>query len=321
MNTIQGVLTESVNDCYMKIGILSFKALSKKASPEEVRMKNVARDLGHTARIFRSGKFQLVYDGTARRLMYDGKLLPKYDVFITRPSVLRDVDLSISIIKQMEMMGIPVFNTYASIIKAKNKLKSMQIMDHYNIAIPRTVIIRSPNYVDMAVKTVGGYPIIVKTPFGSYGNGVTIVESRRALKSLLDWEENIMYMIQEFVKYSRGKDIRVFVVGGKVVGTMMRKAMKGEFRSNIELGGKGSPIEITEEEKVMALNAVQALDLEYGGVDILRGKDGPVILEVNSNPGFKELERSTGADIAGAIIEFAIEFAKKNAPMFGTNGD
>ncbi len=305
----------------MKIGILSFKALSKKASPEEVRMKNAARALGHTARIFRSGKFQLIYDGTAKRLTYDGKLLPKYDVFITRPSVLRDVDLSISIIRQMEMMGIPVFNTYDSIIRAKNKLKTMQIMDHYNIAIPRTVIIRSPNYVDMAVKAVGGYPIIVKTPFGSYGNGVTIVESKRALKSLLDWDENIMYMIQEFVKYSRGKDIRVFVVGGKVVGSMMRKAMKGEFRSNIELGGKGSPVEITEEEKLMALNAVQALDLEYGGVDILRGKDGPVILEVNSNPGFKELERSTGADIAGAIVEYALEFAKRNNPMFGTNGD
>ncbi len=301
----------------MKIGILSFKALSKKASPEEVKIKNVARAAGHTARIFRSGKFQLVFDGTAKRLMYDGKLLPKYDVFITRPSVLRDVDLSISIIKQMEMMGIPVFNSYESIIKAKNKLKTMQIMDHYNIAIPRTVIIRSPNYLNLSVKSVGGFPVIVKTPFGSYGNGVTIVESMRALKSMLDWEENMMYMIQEFVKYSKGKDIRVFVIGGKVVGSMMRKAMKGEFRSNIELGGKGSPVEITEEEKLMAINAVQALDLEYGGVDILRSKTGPVILEVNSNPGFKELERSTGANIASAIIEYAVEFAKRKNPIFG----
>lgn len=305
----------------MKIGILSFRALSKKAAPEEIRLKNTAIAAGHTARIFRSGKFQLVYDGTARRLMYDGKLFPKYNVIITRPTVLRDVDLNVSIVKQMEMMGIPVFNRFDSIIKAKNKLKSLQIFDHYNIPIPKTVVIRSPNYIDFAVEGCGGMPVIVKSPFGSYGAGVTIVESKRALKSMLDWEDSNIYMIQEFVKYSRGRDIRVFVVGGKVVGTMMRSARRGEFRSNIELGGKGTPIEITDEEKEISLKAVQALDLEYGGVDILRSKEGPVVLEVNSNPGFKALESSTGVDIAGAIVEFAVEFAKSETPMFATNGD
>ena len=128
-----------------------------------------------------------------------------------------------------------------------------------------------------------------------------------------------MYMIQEFVKYSKGQDIRVFVVGGKIVGTMMRKARKGEFRSNIELGGKSSIVEITEEEKDIALRAVQALDLDYGGVDLIRSKNGPVVLEVNSNPGFKELEKATGVDIAGIIVEYAIEYAKR-APVFGKNG-
>ena len=305
----------------MRIGILSFKAISSKASREEIRLKNVAKETGHTARIFRSGRCQLVYDGTARRLLYDGKPFPRYDVIITRPSVLRDVDLNISIIKQMEMMGIPVFNRYNPIIKAKNKLKSMQLMDHYNIPIPKTIIIRSSKFLDLAVEAVGGVPVILKTPFGSYGVGVTLVESKRGLKSVLDWENTNMYMIQEFVKYSRGKDIRVFVVGGKVVGTMMRSARRGEFRSNIELGGKGSPVEITEEEKEISLRAVQALDLEYAGVDILRSKSGPVVLEVNSNPGFKALEVSTGVDIAGSIVEFAVEYAKNKAPMFYTNGD
>lgn len=305
----------------MRIGILSFKAISSKASREEIRLKNVAKETGHTARIFRSGRCQLVYDGTARRLLYDGKPFPRYDVIITRPSVLRDVDLNISIIKQMEMMGIPVFNRYNPIIKAKNKLKSMQLMDHYNIPIPKTIIIRSSKFLDLAVEAVGGVPVILKTPFGSYGVGVTIVESKRGLKSVLDWENTNMYMIQEFVKYSRGKDIRIFIIGGKVVGSMMRSARRGEFRSNIELGGKGSPVEITEEEKEISLRAVQALDLEYAGVDILRSKSGPVVLEVNSNPGFKALEVSTGVDIAGAIVEYAVEYAKSKAPMFYTNGD
>ncbi|MFA4891011.1 MAG: RimK family alpha-L-glutamate ligase [Candidatus Gracilibacteria bacterium] len=305
----------------MRIGILSFKAISKKASPEEIRLKNVAKEMGHTARIFRSGRCQLVYDATARRLLYDGRPFPRYDVIITRPSILRDVDLNISMIKQMEMMGIPVFNRYTSIIRAKNKLKSMQLMDHYNIPIPKTIIIRSSKFLDLAVEAVGGVPVILKTPFGSYGAGVTIVESKRGLKSVLDWENTNMYMIQEFVKYSRGKDIRVFVIGGKVVGTMMRSARRGEFRSNIELGGKGSPVEITEEEKEISLRAVQALDLEYAGVDLLRSKSGPVVLEVNSNPGFKALESSTGVDIANSIVEYAVEYAKSNAPMFDTNGD
>lgn len=305
----------------MRIGILSFRAIGKKASPEEIRLKNTAKRMGHTSRIFRSGRCQLVYDGTSRRLLYDGKLFPRYDIVITRPAVLRDVDLNISIIKQMEMMGIPVFNRYTPIIKAKNKLKSMQLMDHYNIPIPKTVIIRSSKFLDLAVKTVGGMPVILKTPFGSYGAGVTIVESMRALKSVLDWEDTNMYMIQEFVKYSRGKDIRVFVVGGKVVGTMMRSARKGEFRSNIELGGVGSPVEITEEEKEISLKAVQALDLEYAGVDILRSKSGPVILEINSNPGFKALEAATGADIASSILEYAVEYAKSKSPVFCANGN
>lgn len=304
----------------MKIGILSFKALSSQASPEEIRLKKAARALGHTSRIFRSARCQLVYDGTSKRLLYDGKLFPKYDVMITRPSVLKDVTLSVAIIKEMEMMGMPVINSHSSILDAKNKLKTTQILAHYNIPVPKTVIVRWQDYVDQAVKLVGGMPVIVKTPFGSYGAGVTIVESKRGLKSMLDWKSSNMYMIQEFVKDSKGSDIRVFVVGGKVVGTMMRSASKGEFRSNIELGGKGGPVEITEEEKEISLKAVQALDLEYGGVDILRSKKGPVILEINCNPGFKALEAATGVDIATPIVEFAIEYAESKKPLFYGNG-
>ena len=302
----------------MKIGILSFKPLSSQASPEEIRLKKAAKVLGHTSRIFRSARCQLVYDGTSKRLLYDGKSFPKYDVMITRPSVLKDVTLSVAIIKEMEMMGMPVINNHASILDAKNKLKTTQILAHYNIPVPKTVIIRCQDYEAQAVKMVGGMPVIVKTPYGSYGNGVQIVESMRALKSTLDWHKNIMYMIQEFVKYTKGEDVRIFVIGGKVMGAMIRKAKKGEFRSNIELGGVGSPVDITEEEKDISLRSVQALDLSYGGVDIMRSRNGPVVLEVNSNPGFKELERATGIDIAGAIVEYAIEYANRT-PSFATS--
>ncbi len=295
----------------MKIGILSFRAVGRGASKEELELKAVCRELKHTARIFRAGRFQMVYDRKSPWLLYDGKPFPKYDVVITRPSVLDNVDLYASLIEQMEMAGILLFNKYDAILKAKNKVKTMQILDHYDIPIPKTVFVRRADDLKQAAKLVGGFPLIVKQPVGSFGNGVTIIESMRALKSVLLWDRP-MYLLQEFVKYSRGQDIRVFVVNGKVVGSMMRAAMKGEFRSNIELGGKGRPVEISEEEASIALRAIQALDLNYGGVDIMRSRNGVVVLEVNSNPGFKALESATGVNIAKSIVEYAIEFAERH---------
>jgi ribosomal protein S6--L-glutamate ligase len=211
----------------------------------------------------------------------------------------------------MDLAGILLFNRYESIIRAKNKIKTMQILDHYGIPIPKTVVLSRPDDLKQASSLVGGFPLIVKTPTGSFGNGVTIVESMRALKSFLLWNEP-NYLLQQYVKYSNGKDIRIFVINGKVVGTMMRSAQKGEFRSNIELGGKSKPVVITDEEASIAIRSVQALDLNYGGVDLMRSKTGPLVLEVNSNPGFKGLEHSTNVDIAKALVEYAVEFAEKH---------
>jgi ribosomal protein S6--L-glutamate ligase len=301
----------------MKIGILSFRSLSRKASPEEIRLKKTACEKGHTSRIFRSARFQMVYDQHSPWLLYNGKPFPKYDIIITRPCVLKDVDLHITLIEQMELMGINLFNKYGSILKTKNKIKTMQILDHFGIPIPKTVVVNRPDDVKQAVKLLGGFPVIVKQPFGSFGSGVAIVESMRALMSFLLWNQS-MYLLQEYVKYSKGKDIRVFIVNGKVAGCMMRSAKKGEFRSNIELGGKGSAIEITDEEATIALRSVQALDLNYGGVDIMRAKSGPVVLEVNSNPGFKTLEDSTDLNIAGDLVDYAVECVERSQQR---NGD
>lgn len=295
----------------MKIGILSFRALSQQASEEEIQLKREAKARGHISRIFRAAKFQMVYDRQSPWFFYNGRPLKKYDVIITRPSLIRDVDLSVALIEQMEMAGIPLFNNYHSILKAKNKIKTVQILDHYGIPIPRTVVLQRPEDITQAAKMVGGFPVIVKNPFGSFGNGVTIIESMRALNSFLIWDKPL-YLLQEYVKYSKGKDIRVFVVNGKVVGSMMRSAKKGEFRSNIELGGVGTAVETTPEENAIAVRAIQALDLNYGGVDVMRSKIGPVVLEVNSNPGFKALEKATGVNIAGAIVDYAVEFAERH---------
>ncbi len=295
----------------MNIGILSFRALKTRAQEEEIFLMRDARAKGFQSRIFRADKFQMVYNGTTPWLLYNGKPFPKCDVVIVRPSVLAEVDSKIILVKQMEMMGIPLFNNYSSILKAKNKIAAMQILSHYGIPMPKTVVIRRPEDIAQAAKIVGGFPLIVKREFGSFGNGVSIIESMRALKSSLHWNRS-MYIIQQFVKYSKGRDIRVFVVNGKIVGSMMRAAKRGEFRSNLELGGDGVPVEITEEETSIALRSVQALDLNYGGVDIIRSKEGPVVLEVNSNPGFKGLQEATGINVAGKIIEYAAEYAERH---------
>lgn len=301
----------------MRIGVLSFRPLDRKAAQEELGLKNCAKELGHKSRIFRATKFQMVYDNESPWLLYDGKPFPDYDVVITRPSILKDADLHIALVEQMEMSGILLFNRYQSILNAKNKIRTMQILDRYGISIPRTVVIRRLEDVAQAARLVGGFPAIVKTPFGSFGNGVTIVESMRGLNSFLRWDQP-GYLLQEFVKYSRGKDIRIFVINGKIVGSMMRSARKGEFRSNIELGGVGTAVEITNEEASIALRCVQALGLDYGGVDVIRSKGGPVVLEVNSNPGFKELEKATGVSISKSIVEYAVELAERQTRLMFT---
>jgi len=304
----------------LKIGILSYRSLDRKAATEEIRIKKEAQAMGHTARIFRSQRFQMVYDQESPWLLYDGKPFPKYDIVITRPSMLQNVSLHGSLIEQMEMAGILLFNRYTPIVNTKNKIKTMQVLDHFGIPIPKTIILQRDKDIAQAAKLAGGFPLIVKLAFGSFGNGVTIIESMRALKSFITWSRPA-YLLQEYVKFSKGKDIRVFVVNGKAVGAMMRSAQRGEFRSNIELGGAAAPVDITEEEEQISLRSVQALDLNYGGVDIMRGKNGPVVLEVNANPGFKGLEEATGSNIAGEIVKYAVEHAQRHMKNVATNGD
>lgn len=300
----------------MKIAILSFESVNKRAEKEELRLLQAVRELGHIGKIFRADKCQLVYDQNHPRVFYDAKIFPAYDVLIPRASILRNVELQIAIVKQFQLMGMPVVNTYYAISRAKNKLRTMQILDHYNIPIPKTIVVRDLKYVNSDIlKQVNGLPVILKTPFGSYGSGVVIAESKRAVTSALSflWKQggvNII-LLQEYMKESKGKDVRIFVVGSRVVSAMVRSAQRGEFRSNIELGGKGEKVELTKEEEEIAIKAVKALKLEVAGVDIIRSKKGPLVIEVNANPGFKTLEEVTGVDIAKPIIEYAVKKAMK----------
>ncbi|MBN2714300.1 MAG: RimK family alpha-L-glutamate ligase [Deltaproteobacteria bacterium] len=216
-----------------------------------------------------------------------------------------------TLIKQFELMGIPVVNREEAVMNAKNKLRNLQVLTEHNIPIPKTYVVSHAGYLDDALKDIGRFPIILKTPSGSQGKGVAIIESKRGLKSVIEMFDNgEPIVLQQYVKESSGKDIRVFVVGDRVIGAMKRETTRrGEFRSNFHLGGKVSVADLTKGpkgEKQLALNATRACGLDIAGVDILRTQDGPKVIEVNANPGLEGITQATGKNIAGEIIRFMV---------------
>ncbi|MBU0981346.1 RimK family alpha-L-glutamate ligase [Patescibacteria group bacterium] len=292
----------------MKIGILSYKPFKKQATEEERKLKHAAEALSHKAQIFRAERCQLVYDGRGERVFYNQKRFPQIDVLIPRASIINNVDIRLSLVKQFQLMGIPVVNDYMAIARAKNKLRTMQILHSMGIPTPRTVVIDNFAGLDMAIDKVGGAPVILKDPFGTYGNGVVIAESKRGARSMLDamWKGNVRsIMVQEYIGESEGRDTRVFVVGGEVVASMERCAQAEEFRSNVELGGEARAVTVSDKYAQIAIASANALNLDVAGVDIIETKNGPAVLEVNGNPGFKTLEKVTEIDVATSIIKLA----------------
>ena len=306
----------------LRIGILDFTGVLKKAGirraadNEESRLRKSIKALGHTPVVYAAEKCQIFFHGREYQVLQGKKTLKPCDVLIPRVQLVSSrLELEISILKQFQMMGVPVLNRYLSVLNAKNKLRTSQILAQKGIPLPKTVVVRKFEYLDAAIDRVGGYPIILKSPYGSYGCGVVIVESRRSLYSALDFmiqgmRSNIL-MIQEYVSEAEGADYRVFVVGGKVVASMKRQAKQGDFRSNLHLGGEAEKVRLTEKEKKLSIKAAKAMKLQIAGVDILRSNKGPVIMEVNANPGFVGLSKITGINVADKIVEYAIDYAKK----------
>lgn len=300
------------------IGILDYSdAVSAKSryKKEVAAIKKSIKELGHTPKIYSAYRCQLYFDNKELAVYKKSKPVSKCDVLIPRFFPGRNLDLEVSIIKQFQSLGIPVINKYLPTLNAKNKLRTMQILTKRAIPVPKTVVVRKFEYLDNAINTVGGYPVVIKSAFGSLGSGVVIVESRRSMYSALDMLVKSMnasvLMIQEYVAESNGEDYRAFVVGDKVVAAMRRKSETGDFRSNIHLGGVATKVELTPQEKKLAINAVKVMDLDVGGVDILRSTAGPVIMEVNSNPGLWGIMSVSKKNIPEEIVKHAVSSIKK----------
>ncbi len=222
-----------------------------------------------------------------------------------------------TLIKQFENLGVTVINKELPVMRAKNKLRTLQVLLKNNVPVPKTFVITHSEYLDEIINQIGSFPMILKSVSGSHGRGVSIVESRRGLKSVVemltkDASAAQPLLVQEYVKESSGKDVRVFIVGKKIVGAMERIAQRrGEFRSNFHLGGRVRVAEMTEREKRVSFDAIAACDLDFAGVDVIRTNEGPKILEVNSNPGLEGISLATQRDIAGAIIDYSVKVYKR----------
>ena len=212
-----------------------------------------------------------------------------------------------AVIRHFERMGVPVINSSEAIDNVKDKLYTHQILAQSNLDIPKTMLLRYPIDIDFVEKNIG-FPVIVKKISGSYGRGVFLCEDKKQLRQLVTMAEltkkSYDIIIQEFIKDTWGKDLRVFVVNDKVVGCMMRQATDDDFRANITRGGEGFPYEVNEQIEWLSSESSKALGLDIAGVDLLFHNGGYKICEVNSNPGFEGMENYTKKNIAGEIVSF-----------------
>ena len=204
-------------------------------------------------------------------------------------------------------MGVPVINSSEAIDNVKDKLYTHQILAQSNLDIPNTMLLKHPIDIDFVEKNIG-FPVIVKKISGSYGRGVFLCENKKQLNQLVTMAEltkkSYDIIIQEFVKDTWGKDLRVFVVNNKVVGCMMRQSTDEDFRANLSRGGEGFPYEVNEQIDWLSVESSKALGLDIAGVDLLFQNGGYKICEVNSNPGFEGMETFTKKNIAGDIVSF-----------------
>lgn len=220
----------------------------------------------------------------------------------------------VAVVNHLETMGVPVLNTARGISRSRDKLRCLQLLAAANIDVPRTVMANSGAVVRRLVERVGGLPCIIKLLRGTQGVGVMIANTLSEATTILQTFQGLgqEVCLQEFVRESKGKDVRALVVGNQVVGAMRRRARHGEFRSNLHRGGEGTPVRLDATYELTAVKAAQLIGLDICGVDMLEGVDGPRVMELNSSPGFEGLERATKKDIAGAMVSHALSVSARS---------
>ena len=255
----------------------------------------------------------------SQEIHYRGAKLERFDAVI--PRIGASVTFyGAAVVRQFEMMGTYCVNESIAIARARDKLRSLQLLARRGVGLPITAFAHSPDDTADIIKLVKGAPMVIKLIEGAQGKGVVLAETDTAAGSVIGAFRNLdaYFLVQDFIEEAKGTDIRCFVVGGKVIAAMKRKAAPGEFRSNLHRGGSASAVKLTKRETRTAQRAARILGLNVAGVDIVRTRDGPAVLEVNASPGLEGIEAATGVDVAGAIIEFIEQHARPNKT--GTRG-
>ncbi len=290
----------------MNIVILSKGA----ANYSTKRLKEVALARGHSVRIVNYAKCYVTVERNNPVVHYRGEAIKDVDVIIPRiaSSLTR---YGSAIVRQFEMQNVFTTTSSIAIVRSRDKLRSMQLLAKSGAGIPKTVFARETADFEGVLEQVGGAPVIIKVARGTHGNGVVLAETRKAALAVMQafYVEGVNFLVQEFVAESAGVDIRAFVVNGKVVASMVRQSLDDDFRSNLHQGGEGLPVELTLAEKRTAIKAAKAMGLPICGVDMMRSSRGPLVLEVNSSPGFG-IEQVTGIDVAEKIIDYVEQNAK-----------
>lgn len=285
----------------MKLAILSRN--SKLYSTQ--RLVEAARVRGHTVRVLDPLRCYMRIEPGAFSMHYKGREMSDYDAVI--PRIGASVTFyGTAVLRQLEMMGVYTPNQSDAILRARDKLRCHQLLAREGIGLPRTVFGDNPDDTADLLAMLGRPPHVIKLNEGTQGAGVILAERASASQSVIEAFRGLYanFLVQEFIAEAKGADVRCFVVGGKVVAAMRRQARRGEFRSNLHRGGSAKAVELDANETETAIRAARVLGLNVAGVDLLRSRRGPLVLEVNSSPGLEGIEGATGEDVAGAIVDY-----------------
>jgi ribosomal protein S6--L-glutamate ligase len=291
----------------MKIVILS----KGPGNYSTLRLKEEALTHGHDVRVVDYAKCYISVEQDNPRVRYEGEDISNVDVIIPRiaSSYTR---YGASIVRQFEMMGVYTTTKSIALVRARDKLRSLQILAKAGVGIPKTVFSRETAEIEDVLEHVGGVPVVIKIARGTHGKGVVLAETKKAAQAVMQafYVEGVNFLVQQFITESAGTDIRIFVVGNQVVASMQRQSVDDDFRSNLHQGAAANPIKLTEIERKTALKAARAMGLQICGVDMVRSDKGPLILEVNASPGFR-IEKVTNRNVAAKIIEYVEKNAKQ----------
>lgn len=283
----------------MKIAILSRNASLYSTR----RLVEAGRKRGHRMRVLDPLRCYMRISKLGFEMHYKGRTLRNFDAVI--PRIGSSITFyGTAVLRQFEMMGVYTPNGSDAVLRARDKLRSLQLLAREGIDLPRTVFGDNPDDTTDLLRMLGEPPHVIKLNEGAQGQGVLLAEKRSASQGMIEALRGLYasFLVQEFIAEAGGGDLRCFVIGDRVAAAMYRQAPEGDFRANLHRGGKASAVELSAEEVNIALRAAATMGLGIAGVDLLRSQRGPLVLEVNASPGLEGIETATGQDVAGAII-------------------